>query len=249
MDIIDIVVFVLALHTTVGADGKPGEVPLEYGTQVYQAAVHHNVDPVEMGALLLAENKSRKYNPETVGRYGKGGEAGLFQLVKVWGKEATRRCSFTKSRYQDQDLPDCRVIPREVTVHYQCEDDDEDCLDLFDASINIEAAAIAIKYMQTQHAKHHQRKGGDWDWRTHYRCGPSQNARYSRRCQKSVGRVIKWERRVRKQIESYYVILSPVTELISVADESFQFALRLTPSYRQEQLAAVEMILEAAAQD
>jgi hypothetical protein len=56
------------------------EVPPVYGVEVYEAAERHGVNPFELGALLMAENKSRRYDPATVGRHGAGGELGLFQL-------------------------------------------------------------------------------------------------------------------------------------------------------------------------
>lgn len=206
MSFFDMIVFTLALHTAVGADGLPGEVPLEYGVQVYQASQHHGVDPAEMGALLLAENRGRRYDPTTVGRYGKGGEAGLFQLVGTWANEAEKRCSFEKERYEG--LEPCLVIPEDAEVHYEC--DEEGCLDLFDAEVNIEAAVIAVVYMKYSHEEGHE-EGEDADWRTHYRCSNEGSARQSKGCLNSVKRVLVWEDRLRDEIEMYQDKIDGVT--------------------------------------
>jgi len=207
----ELIIFTLALQTTIGSDGLPGKVPAEYSIQVYYSAKHHGIDPVEQGALLLAENKSRKYNPQTVGKYGKGGEAGLFQLARVWGRLATKRCSFISKKGKYDGLQECLSVPRDVKVRYRCDLDEEgnkineDCIDMFDPDVNIEAASIAIAYMQNSHLEHLSRDDPDrdWNWRTHYRCNSNPDSRNSVKCQKSVGRVLEWQKRIRVQMDGY----------------------------------------------
>lgn len=107
MSLIDMIIFALTLHATVGYDHRPGEVPLGYGAMVYEASMHHEMDPFLAGGVLLAENKGRSYDPTQRGLYnGKGElldpedkrprEAGLFQLMPIWGRELTRRCANTQ---------------------------------------------------------------------------------------------------------------------------------------------------------
>ncbi len=74
---ISCILFALALYSV-------GDVPLQYGLMACRAADGAGVDRVELGALLLAENHGRIYDPTTRGRHGPGGEYGLMQLHGGW---------------------------------------------------------------------------------------------------------------------------------------------------------------------
>jgi hypothetical protein len=84
------VLFALALSSA-------GEVPVAYGLMACRAADAAGVERVELGALLLAENHGRRYNPTTRGRYGAGGEYGLMQLQGSWA----RFCGIRRSQLLD----------------------------------------------------------------------------------------------------------------------------------------------------
>lgn len=161
--------FIFALHLF-----SLGDVPLPYGYETYLSAERHNVPPEELGALLLAENRSRRYHPLTVGLAGKGGERGLFQLdPNSW----TGFCGITKE-------------------------------ELFDPFKNIDCAAKVVKEIKEEHKKNCRKKSkhiGEWlsdpDWRTHYRCAWGRKARNSVNCIKSVNRVLRKERLIKRSIK------------------------------------------------
>lgn len=183
LELIKMFAFVLAMHNTVGWDGVPGKAPAGYSIEIYKTATHHGVDPVVIGALMLAENRSRKYDPETLGiEYSEGRYAGLFQLAAVWGSYAMKRCT--------EDLT-CRHIPEGYRVRYSCRKRDTTCLRLTSANVNIEAAVLAVKYMMENNKT--------WDWRAMYRCHPK--AYKGKVCRGSVRQVTSWERRLRKTLE------------------------------------------------
>lgn len=175
------------------------DVPLPYGYAVHRAALSEGVNPFDVGALLMAENKSRKFRPWTVGRYGATAgtpraERGLFQLAPYWASE----CGVKRA-------------------------------DLFDPFVNIHCAVVAVRKMQdktTSRGGFKRRKrrareireGWGWadrfdehagdfealeafvsislasrpDWRTHYRCHPKHRA--SPGCKRSVARVVRLQR-------------------------------------------------------
>lgn len=124
VSLIKMITFAIALNTVVGTqahDHERGAVPLEYGMMIYRTAVHHGLDPMEAGAFALAEHRGRDFDPHLTGRFGNGGEAGLFQLVAVWATEAHKRCDpdvrVTKDRYEDKG--DCLYIRPGDRVTYK----------------------------------------------------------------------------------------------------------------------------------
>jgi len=199
-------IFAIAMHTVLGADydpPRPGMVPLVYGVSVYVTAQHHGMDPVEAGAVLLAENKARTYDPQQVGRYGKGGEAGLFQLVPLWGALASKRCNAVKrSKHRHYaGMGDCLWIdPDELVLARQ---DVPGYLkrrgrvSLFRPHINIEAAMIAFLELKRWRAKYAPKVH---DWQVFFRCDPDSvnhvQAKATRTCVASVKRVLEWQRRL-----------------------------------------------------
>jgi len=174
------------------------DVPLPYGLAVYEYALAEDsgegggLSPFDLGALLMAENRGKRYMATTVGRYGstagtKRAERGLFQLVPYWAK----KCGISRA-------------------------------DLFDAYENIKCAAHAVRHMQDRAGARKQRPRWSWrtrfgeyasqpktledfltignrarpDWRTHYRCHPKHRASVG--CSRSVRRVLRMQRRLHK---------------------------------------------------
>lgn len=162
---------------------QTADVPPEYGAAVYHAATHHEIDFVEAGAILIAENKGRRYDPTT---RGSRGEIGLFQIVPLWGVEATERCH---ERYRDGD-PDAGTDPHHRYAGMP------DCLWIDDRLVspdvmedplaNIETAMVAISYMQAKHAE----SRATTHWLARYRCDPDHQT--SPGCRRSVARVLEW---------------------------------------------------------
>lgn len=181
-----VIVFLWALWTAPGVDG-PARIPPHLGLQVAAASAHHGADATGMAAILIAENRSRRFDPRTVGRYGAGGERGLFQLAPdPWRREVAERCDprHRAGHHRYDGLGDCLVL--------------EGVPDLFDAAENIEAAVIVALYLR---AKQRER-GAPWDWLAQYRCEPAAwqgAARASLACQRSVARVRAWEQALRAQ--------------------------------------------------
>ena len=91
----NIIIFMLAMWSAPGVDG-PARVPPSLSFAVAVAAAHHHVEVTEVGAVLLAENRSRRFDPSTVGRHGRGGERGLPQLAPMWVTEVGERCAPAK---------------------------------------------------------------------------------------------------------------------------------------------------------
>jgi hypothetical protein len=149
---------------------KASEVPLSLATEVYTVSEYHEVDPYEVIALLLAENKSLKFNNNKI---GDNGEIGLFQLDPgTWVPYANKIC----------EEKECFSITKKITKK-----------DLFDKKINIEVAVLAIRYMKESHADHG--KTSCPDWRAHYRC--AKNSRNTKSCKNSVKYVQRIEAKLR----------------------------------------------------
>lgn len=193
-----IIVFVLALWSAPGPvnDPHPALIPPAHAITVAEVATHHQVDPVDVAGLLAAENRSRRYDPRTIGRYGAGGEEGLMQLVDAWKAEAVERCNaaLRAEHHRYAGLADCVVLPADVRFEE---------VDLFDARVNLEVAAIAVAYMQAIHRERHP-----WldHWQTIYRCHPrawrSRAHGVSTQCQGSTWRAVAWTRQIGRQVEA-----------------------------------------------
>ena len=213
LEIIKAVLFAIILAATpsprAGDHGRAGDVPLHYGVATYLAARHHGLDPFEVGAILLAENRDRRYDPKQRGRYNGGGEIGLYQLKKVWAAEAGERCNAatraTHHRYSGRG--DCLYIAPEDVVRHESSPRAvkryQGRLAALDtALVNIEAAVIAFAYLQD---KRREAWPDVKDWRALFRCSPivlrpggSRRLREGNaRCRASVARVRAWERAIR----------------------------------------------------
>lgn len=153
------------------------EVPPLYGVEVYHAAERHGLNPFELGALLMAENKSRRYDPATVGRHGAGGELGLFQLQPYpWA----RHCGIAP-RDLKQPLTNIDCAAR-VARHMQ-EKSGVQVDHPFWRDALAQGDDLALR-------KGMRRKTRDGlEWQTRYRCHPK--ARATPACAASVARVLR----------------------------------------------------------
>lgn len=133
--------FVAQLNLAVG-------LPIDYGNELYDAAVANQVDKYELAATLIAEHagpdydfslgtarKYRKLNFDPLSE-GKSKERGLFQIKPSWAKKAGVNAD-----------------------------------DLFDPYINIQVGAFVVKTNQAKHAKACAHKKYQWhSWYAHYTC-------------------------------------------------------------------------------
>ena len=170
-----------------GCDGAPALVPLLVSLQVVSVAQHHDLEVTLMGAVLVAENRSRAYDPATVGRYGAGGERGLYQIAaEPWTAEVVERCTGAGRRGHARyhDAAPCLVL--EGLEHGD--------VDLFSVSHNVEAAAVVLWYLRARGAERAAR-GVRHDWIALYRCHPRayRSGTLSRNCAGSVWRVRRWQ--------------------------------------------------------
>lgn len=151
------------------------DVPMPYGVAVYEQALAHNVNPFDLGALLMAENKSRRYDPATVGKHGAGGELGLFQLQPhPW----SRVCGIAPSDLKDaaQNIRCAAVVVNHMQVKAGVQVDHPIWRDGLEAG-DMTALRKVIR-----------RKTRDGlDWQTRYRCHPKSRAAPA--CAASVARV------------------------------------------------------------
>jgi hypothetical protein len=120
-------IFAIALWHT-------GDVPISYGLATHSAAVRHGVEPLDLGSLLLAENRGRVYDPSQIGRYGDVGELGLYQLAPVWSRhcgvsrrdlldawiniDCAARAAAEMQRWHDRYC--WRYQEHSWVVHYRC---------------------------------------------------------------------------------------------------------------------------------
>ena len=200
------IIFVIALWSAPGPhhDTAPALIPPAHALTVAEVAAHHGVEAVDVAGLLAAENRSRRYDPRTVGRHGSGGEEGLMQLVDAWKVEAVERCNATAraQHHRYRGLPDCAVIGPEARF--------ED-VDLFDPRINLEVATIAVAYMQAVQAERHPLLE---HWQTIYRCHPrawrQRGRRISEACAWSTWRAVAWTHKIADQVDAVTSVVDHV---------------------------------------
>jgi len=164
------------------------DVPVPYGVAVYDAAMTHDVNPFEMGALLMAENRSRRYAPDKVGTHNGGGELGLYQLQPYpWAKF----CGLKPADLQDARANiDCAAqVSRHMMEGAGVDVDHPFWRDALAAGDD--AALLKGMRRKTKHKL---------DWQVAYRCAPS--ARTSKNCEWSVKRVLAMHRALLKAYES-----------------------------------------------
>lgn len=151
------------------------DVPVPYGVAVYEQAMTAGVNPFDMGSLLMAENKSRKYDPKTIGRHGAGGELGLYQLQP-----------YPWSRVCDIEPADLKVASKNiacaaVVVRHMQES----------AGVNtthpVWRMAIAFDDSEMLYAVTRRKTRTGIDWQASYRCHPQ--ARTTANCRASINRV------------------------------------------------------------
>ncbi len=165
------------------------DVPLPYGYAIHKEALKAGVSPFDVGSILMAESKSRRYRASSRGRYGptkntRRAEMGLFQIApSYWPKK-------------------CGIARAELLEPFK----------------NIRCAVVVIRTNQDASGAKRRRLGLRWaerfdelsrdprklealitinrglDWRTHYRCHPKH--RTSAGCARSVRRVVRMQRRL-----------------------------------------------------
>jgi hypothetical protein len=193
---LDLLLLAITLHIAHGhSPVKPALAPPAITAASVVAAEHHGLDPWEMLALLTAENHNRAYDPGQVGMYGKGGEAGLYQLAPMWARHAQRLCNGSEAV---EGVSPCLWIVRGERVHYRASEAQKrrGARDLFDPLVNIEAGAITYAELKRWFAIYGKRRG-EWDWRARFRC--HNGYLYTRGCFRTVRRVLRWEVRLRGQ--------------------------------------------------
>jgi hypothetical protein len=193
----DLIIYILACWSAIGADGQPARVPPVLAMAVWTASHHHEVDPYEAAAWLASEHKGRGYYADTIGRYNGGGERGLFQLKSVWAREATLRCSHAERYYAGK--PDCLWIKGRVRFIATPRELRRGVAHLFDPYVNVEAGIIAIWHVKRNTRLYN--RGADW--RASLRCNKRGRTLLTASCRRSVATVHKWERRLRAHAERH----------------------------------------------
>jgi len=138
-------------------------VPPEFGWYTYKAAVAIDIDPYDLGALLISEHSSYRFDftfakmPEydrpityEADATGSGGERGLFQQKPDWIYSA-------RTFYGTDWEPD----------------------DLYDPWVNTQVAAFQVKHAIESHEKC---AGQLHDWMAHWKCGPKARNSYKGQC-------------------------------------------------------------------
>ena len=177
-----LLIFIWSCWAAPGVDGA-AHIPPSISFAVAVAAVHHQVDATEAAAVLIAENRSRRFDPATVGRAGRGGERGLYQLAQhPWTREVMERCApeHRREHHRYRSKGDCLALASRPP-------------DFFDSAENIEAAMVVLAYLR---AKQREDRPQLWDWLATYRCHPSAYTPWNRvspACERSVNRVRAWE--------------------------------------------------------
>jgi hypothetical protein len=164
------VIFALALYHAY-------DVPPVYGERVFVEAVNAGVNPFEAGALLMAENKSRRYDPTTVGRHGAGGELGLFQLAPYpWAR-------FCELAPADLKVPHRNIACAAKVIRHMQEKAGIQVDHPFwrEALVAEDDAALRKGMRRATRDK--------LEWQTRYRCHPT--ARSTPACTASVNRVLR----------------------------------------------------------
>lgn len=164
------IIYILALFMSY-------DVPPQYAGFLFDESLRQNVSPFETGAILMAENRSMRFDPATVGKHNGGGELGLFQLQpSPWA----RFCGLKKI-----DLIDpAHNIQCAVTVIAHMQDKAG-----IDRSHTFWIEAIEHHDYDKAFKGMRRKTRTGLDWQTAYRCAPA--ARTSENCKLSVNRVLR----------------------------------------------------------
>lgn len=148
-------------------------VPKEFSSQMYQAALDIGEDPYDLAALLISEHSgpdmdfswegSQEYSYEfqyQTDSVGSAGELGLFQLMPRW---VTLAAEFYGTNWTSEDL--------------------------LNPEVNIRAAAFVLHTLRESHQKCEKRTYNYHDWPAHYKCSrtsrdvidPSNRCRWSQK--------------------------------------------------------------------